>query len=256
MAKFVGKKILFLVFFFLTLFAFPEAYGALDKTPPAKLAESPEATHKKSSAPADPRTLSQAQLLEGDDADADEEQWDDVYNQKNDYVYGREPAPFLVEVLSLLPPSGRVLDLGMGEGRNAVFLAARGFFVEGIDISKEALRRARKLAREKRTRIRAIHADLNHYKLAENSYDVVLIFYYLNRNILPSVKKCLRPGGVVVFENNTVHQLRYDKKVPRSDLVESGELKQLFAGFEVLKYRESDNGHDAIASLVARKPKK
>ena len=56
----------------------------------------------------------------------------------NIHENGFEPAQFLVEAIELLP-KGRTLDLAMGNGRNAIYLAKKGFDVEGVDISPEAI---------------------------------------------------------------------------------------------------------------------
>src|SRR5690606_6728780 len=79
-------------------------------------------------------------LLTGDDDDSDRLKWDRLYRRKG-YVFGKDPAPSLLEHYTRLPV-GRVLDIAMGEGRNAVFLAKKGFDVVGVDISPEAVRKA------------------------------------------------------------------------------------------------------------------
>ncbi|MGC9346424.1 MAG: class I SAM-dependent methyltransferase, partial [Candidatus Bathyarchaeales archaeon] len=68
--------------------------------------------------------------------------------------WGVKPDFILVHFLDLLS-KGLVLDLGMGEGRNAIFLAQNGFDVEGIDISKTAVNRCLQLAKEKNVDVRA-----------------------------------------------------------------------------------------------------
>src|SRR5277367_4823949 len=64
------------------------------------------------------------QRLTGDDSDTEKSRWNTLYSKSKNYVYGREPAPFLVQNLALLPV-GRALDVAMGEGRNSVFLAKK-----------------------------------------------------------------------------------------------------------------------------------
>lgn len=194
------------------------------------------------------------QLVTGDDADEHKGHWDSLYNTIG-YVFGKEPAPFLRDHVSLLPP-GKVLDIAMGEGRNAVFLAKKGFDVEGVDISEVAIRKAKRLARENGVRIRTVAADLHSYAIRPGAYDVILNINYLQRSLVPGIKKGLRKGGVVVYENATVDQLQNPsgQHARRDYLLEKGELRELFKDFEILVFRETNDGKEALASLIARKP--
>src|SRR6185295_13307620 len=113
----------------------------------------------------------------------DRERWDSRYG-KDEYFMGKDPLPFLVAHVDLLP-KGKVLDLAMGEGRNGVYLAGKGFQVLGLDISPKGLEKAQKLAAEKQVTIATKAVDLEEYQLERDAYDVVLISYYLQRNLVP-----------------------------------------------------------------------
>src|SRR5215813_3022941 len=65
------------------------------------------------------------------------------------YIWGKAPSEFAQDLVGLLPPRGRVLDLGCGEGRDSVFFASRGFEVTGVDPSAAGLRKAQRLAEER-----------------------------------------------------------------------------------------------------------
>jgi SAM-dependent methyltransferase len=185
----------------------------------------------------------------GDDRTA----WDKTYS-RDDYVFGKDPVPFLVKQVEKLP-KGKVLDIAVGEGRNAVYLAKRGFQVEGVDISQVGLKKAKKLAAENGVRISTTNADLNKYKIKPGAYSVILNFFYLQRNLFPQIKAGLKKGGVVVFETHTTEHLKnpgtsgWEKEF----LLEPGELKKAFSDFEILYYSETNDGKNAIASLVAKK---
>lgn len=198
--------------------------------------------------------LNYFQKLTGDNSDSDKSRWDKMYSKHKGYVFGKEPAAYLVEVLPIIP-KGKALDLAMGEGRNAIYLAKKGFKVDGVDISEVAIRKARRLALEQGVRVKSIVADLNKYQVESETYDVILDFYFLNRELIAQIKKGLKKGGVVVFENYTMAHLKYDKAQNKAYLLNAGELKELFKDFEIIKYREIDNGKAALASIVARKPK-
>ncbi|MCO5143238.1 MAG: methyltransferase domain-containing protein [Oligoflexia bacterium] len=199
---------------------------------------------------------SKLMAVTGDSDFADEKTaWDKTYSRK-DYVFGKDPVDFLQKNIDSLP-KGRALDIATGEGRNAVFLAKKGFSVDAVDISKVGLKKAQKLASEHGVKIQTINADLNRYEIPLSKYNVILNFFYLQRNLIPKIKKGLLPGGVVVFETYTTDQL----KIPGAStwekeyLLKPGELKKMFSGFEILKYQENNDGKSATARLIARKPK-
>lgn len=188
-------------------------------------------------------------------SESDRERWDRRF-ASSDYIYGREPARFLVDNVGLLPTSGRALDVAAGEGRNAVFLASLGLEVEAVDISEVGLAKARELADEAGVAITTIVADLSDYSITPESYDVVVVINYLQRDLIDDLRAALKPGGVVVYETYTVAQLDIPgaHHMRREYLLEPGELRAMFEGFEILEYRETADDHQAVASLVARKP--
>ncbi len=167
------------------------------------------------------------------------------------------PASFLIDNTGLLP-RGRVLDVAMGYGRNAVYLACLGFQVEGVDISANAVNYARKAAQKAGTAIIARTADLEtDYKIEENGYDAIICFSYLQRSLIPQIKGGLRKGGVVVYETFLIDQARWGKPKNPDYLLRHNELLHMFHEFRCLRYREGvfENEGDkrAIASIVAEK---
>ncbi|MFQ5956385.1 MAG: class I SAM-dependent methyltransferase [Candidatus Brocadiales bacterium] len=186
----------------------------------------------------------------------DRERWDKRYDTY-EYIYGKEPLEFLRNSINLLP-RGNALVLAMGEGRNAVFLAEQGFYVDACDISPIGIKKANRLAAERGVRITAFEADLEGYKLEREKYDLVTCFYYLQRDLIPQMKAALRPGGMAVMETYTVENLKIGLQGPkkREYLLEENELLDLFTdiGMKVIYYRESViNGEKAIASIIAQK---
>jgi tellurite methyltransferase len=165
-----------------------------------------------------------------------------------------EPAQFLVENIGLLP-KGRALDVAMGGGRNAIYLAQIGFEVEGVDISPEAVRSALESARKVGVTIRAQVADLEgDYCIEKDAYDVIVCFNYLQRSLIPQIKDGLREGGMVVYETFIVDQARFGKPRNPDYLLKYNELLDMFRDFRCLRYREGVMpGPKAIASIVAQK---
>src|SRR5262252_3699622 len=97
----------------------------------------------------------------------------------------------------------RVLDLAMGRGRHALPLARAGWRVFGVDQNLEALLDATANARREQITLSVWCADLTSYPLPRNSFDVVLVARYLQRDLFPAIGAALVRGGVVVYETFT-----------------------------------------------------
>jgi tellurite methyltransferase len=167
-----------------------------------------------------------------------------------------EPAPFLVENMELLP-RGRVLDVAMGNGRNAIFMAKAGFRVEGVDRSPEAVDMALEAARKAGVNIKAQVADLEgEYKISKGAYDVIICFNYLQRSLIPQIREGIRPGGMVVYETFTVDQIQFGHPRNPDYLLEHNELLRMFGEFRCLRYHEGTiEDMKAVAGIVAQKVK-
>ena len=170
------------------------------------------------------------------------------------HEHGSEPAQFLVENAGLLP-RGRVLDVAMGNGRNAIYLARAGFEVEGVDMSPEAVNTALASSRKAGVTIRAKVADLeSRYQIEKGAYDVIICFNYLQRSLMPQIKDGLRPGGMVVYETFIVEQAQFGKPRNPDYLLKHNELLDIFREFRCLRYREGImENRKAIASIIAQK---
>src|SRR5436305_7867440 len=99
---------------------------------------------------------------------AEAERWDQVYTREQ-HLFTKEPNAFLVDVVEALPP-GRALDIGMGQGRNAVWLADRGWDVTGLDISVEGVRQASAFE----DRMRVVHQSAEEFPIGEHQWDLII----------------------------------------------------------------------------------
>ncbi len=160
----------------------------------------------------------------------DRERWDSRYAVEK-YVLGKSPIAFLRDNVDLLP-QGKALDIAMGEGRNGVFLATRGFQVLGLDISDKGLRKAHQLAKEFNTTIQTKAVDLEDATLPENEYDVVVMTYYLQRDLFPQIKKALKPNGVALIETYHEGHARHRPDFPKEYLLGAHELLEVFQDFQ------------------------
>jgi tellurite methyltransferase len=187
----------------------------------------------------------------------DQRRWDQKYGEK-DFNLEPQAIPILKKHVRLFP-RGRALDIAAGQGKNAVFLAEHGFDVEAVDISRVGLGRAQKLARARGVRIKAIPADLDRYSIPKDYYDLIIDSYFLDRRLIPKIKRGLKKGGMVVFETYTTgdKNLAADGPLKAKYLLKPNELLRLFRDFLILFYREGifrEGGRrKAIATLIAQK---
>ena len=181
------------------------------------------------------------------------EKWDDRYRFSRHNL--KKPRAFLEENLHLLPNQGWALDVAMGEGHNSNLLAQKGMHVLGVDFSSVALLNAK----NKYPQLNAVKVDLPHISLRPSSLEVILNFWFLDRNLFPFFDRSLKPGGYLVFET-----MRYDPNKDQSNmqfdyLLQPGELLKSFSGWELIVYDENIlakvKGQEQLAvRMIARKP--
>jgi SAM-dependent methyltransferase len=138
--------------------------------------------------------------------------WDERYSAK-EYAYGTNPNKFLEENVNQIP-KGNVLSLAEGKGRNAIFLAKRGYSVTAVDASLVGLNKARKLAEENGVVVEFIHADLADYDLGENKWDGIVSIFCplpssLRKQLYKKVEAGLKRNGVFLLEAYTPDQLKH-----------------------------------------------
>lgn len=164
-----------------------------------------------------------------------------------------QPSAVLVRHRDRLP-KGKALDVAMGYGRHARYLAEAGWEVDGIERDPEAIASVGADARQRGLPIRTIQADLETHRLPIAAYDLVVCFFYLDRALIPQLRETLKPGGVIVYETFTIeNQHRFGKPGRTEFCLQPNELLSLFRGFEVLEAREGMVNGQYVASLVARK---
>lgn len=171
------------------------------------------------------------------------------------------PARFLVQNFDLLT-RGLALDLASGEGRNALYLAARGFDVDAVDADHGAIIRARAKSRRLGAPIRAMVGNVEDgtYILPIDTYDTIAVFNYLHRPLFNDIRSGLKSGGTIVYQTYTTGQLELGHGPSNPDyLLRPGELEQVFRDWDIRHYREyvenegPGNPPRALAGIVARK---
>ena len=176
--------------------------------------------------------------------------WDERYRAEH-YAYGREPNAFLAAQADRFRPGMRALVPGDGEGRNGVWLAARGLEVDTLDLSTHGVAKARKLAAERGVSINAIETDALQWDWPDARYDVIaLIFMHLveldRRALHVSAIRALKPGGLIVLEAFRPEQIERQKAGARGGprdavlLYTPEALRADFAGEEILALESAE----------------
>lgn len=202
----------------------------------------------------DPIPASRFQPLSGVKISQDSKtQWDQRYSRST-FIFGKVPVKFLSENYHYIPFGSSVLDMGMGEGRNAVFLAQKGYKVTGVDISSVAVKKAFLLAQEFGVKIKGVVASLKDYKIPPNSFDAIICFYYVDRSLVEKIKTWLKPGGILIFEAHNIKEREAHRKTdPVEDYLKEQELLRLFSGMRVLKYEEPRHEKEFRSSIILMK---
>jgi len=175
----------------------------------------------------------------------------------------RPPSPFFRLHLDRLRESshlGPALDLACGRGRHALALAATGGRAIGVDRDASALHALRKRALAAQLPVDTLRADLETrlgIPFISGSCGAILVFRFLFRPLAEPIRTTLAPGGLLLYETFTTEQQRLGSG-PRNPafFLRPGELRELFAGLEIVDYWEGITGGqrpEAMARLVARR---
>ncbi len=196
-----------------------------------------------------------------------QERWDHRYGTEG-FVFGVEPNQFVAAHLSGLPP-GRVLDLGSGQGRNAVWLAMQGHRVTAIDLSPVATEQAIQLAADAGVECEFIAGNLAEWEPEPAAYDLVLLSYLqlpepMRRAVHAKAVTALKPGGRLFLIAHHLDNIEHGVGGPPYPEVNYTEeqLAEDFAALEiernerVLRHVDRDDvSGDAIdVMVIARRP--
>ncbi len=159
---------------------------------------------------------------------ADRASWNEHF--RNGTGFNKEPNQLLIDTVANVKP-GTALDVAMGQGRNAVYLASRGWKVTGVDISDEGMRIAREAASARHLPLDTVEADLKTYDFGVAKWDLVALIYAPDeRALIERAKKSMKTGGLLVLE----HFAHVDPD--GGDNIGDGEFVTLFKdGFDILR---------------------
>ncbi|MCC6229996.1 MAG: class I SAM-dependent methyltransferase [Phycisphaerales bacterium] len=188
--------------------------------------------------------------------------WNERYGSQ-ELVYGEAANEFLVGMADRCVLHGRALDIGAGEGRNALFWAARGLDVLAVDQSDVGMRKAQEMARKRGLHLRTLAADLREYVGEPAAFDVVSsIFVHLPSDLRALVHRrvveWLKPGGVFILEAYGPEQISRNTGGPKEPALLAsletilGELSGLKIEHRAALVRDVKEGafHSGTADVV------
>lgn len=180
----------------------------------------------------------------GTASNTDRDRWNRRYIER---PWTDDPSPWLLANADSLPEPGRCLDVAGGTGRNALWLADRGWDVTVIDVSDVALALAADRARSLRLPLTTHLVDLSAEPLPEGPWALIMVFHYLDRALFSDIALALAPGGVVVGALATTTNLARNESPAGEHLLADGELPDLMGDFDLVRYEEGwqDDRHDA-----------
>jgi 2-polyprenyl-3-methyl-5-hydroxy-6-metoxy-1,4-benzoquinol methylase len=166
------------------------------------------------------------------------ERWDERYRTE-ELIWKADPNRFLVEELDALAP-GRALDVACGEGRNAVWLASKGWRVTGVDFSRVGLAKARRLATDRGLEVTWVEADVVEWQPPAASFEVVVVMYLhlpseQRHRVLARVAAALAPGGILLVVGHDTSNLSEGTGGPQDPAVLFGpeEIVEDLSGLQI-----------------------
>jgi len=186
------------------------------------------------------------------------EYWNSYY-QANSFKDGKIPSDFLRTNLNRLS-KGVTLDVAMGEGINATFLASQGFKVKGIDIADVAVERAKALALDMNVELDTIRSDLDLHMFGLMEYDCIIM-----QNFKPSITRyyneiirALKQGGTLLIESPMVKEMTEalgKEETYRDFYFNSNEiLREIFPHLRIIFYQETKVNQRWMIQCLAEKP--
>jgi len=190
--------------------------------------------------PADERAK-QLKTIESEARRLEVDRWNRILTSEKS-AFNTAPNAFLVEMVKGRQP-GAALDVGMGQGRNAIYLAQQGWAVTGFDPADKAVAQANATAAKLGVKLTTMIQGSEDFDFGQNRWDLVVLSYVTVRDIAERVVAALKPGGIVVIEG--FHRdVTKQRPVGGGVVFDSNELLTLFSRLRVLRYEDADATSD------------
>jgi SAM-dependent methyltransferase len=183
--------------------------------------------------------------------------WDLKYEQGLPSL--TEPDPFFISaygqfVDQSFPDAGVALDLACGLGRHALWLASRRWRVSGVDLSDVAIGKLGQAALELNVNLDLFVGDAAEYKFEPTRFDLIVLFYHLDRNLFPKIVSTLKPGGLLICKMSLQWDSDGGFAAVNADLLGRNELPLLVPELHVLYHEERPVRGRGVVEFIGRKP--
>ena len=190
-------------------------------------------------------------------ARAEVERWNIILTSEKP-AFNTQPNEFLVDMVKDMK-SGAALDVGMGQGRNAIWLAQQGWDVTGFDPAEKAVALAQKNAAAAGVKIHTEITRTEEFDFGDRRWDLILLSYAGGRGLTEQIQRALRPGGVLIVESFHRDATK-GTSIGGGVVFDTGDLPKLFPGLRVVRYEEpvtrADFGQQMVRVVryCARRP--
>jgi SAM-dependent methyltransferase len=202
------------------------------------------------------RSEDQSKDQSKDQSEDQRARWDSKYEQGLPSL--TEPDPFFISAYERfvdpsLPKPGVALDLAGGLGRHALWLASRGWQVTVVELSDVAIGKLSQAALERNVNLDLFAGDAAEYKLEPAQFDLIVLFYHLDRSLFPRIVSALKPGGLLICKMS----LRWDSgerlTTASTNPLHRNELPSLVPELDVLHHQERPVRDRGVVEFVGRK---
>lgn len=165
-----------------------------------------------------------------------------VYKKEKNLLWGSKPNPLTVNVAKLLPKNASVLDIGCGEGKDAIYLAKKGFCVTAVDISKTGIKKLKEQAKKEKVKLKPIVADLVNYKI-DKKYNAIIALASIHflekeqiKKLINKMKDKTKKGGlnlIIVFRKGDASVKEF-----KMYYFDDRELSNYYSDWKIIYYNE------------------
>ena len=183
--------------------------------------------------------------------------WDHKYEQGLTSLI--QPDPFFISaygqfVDQSFPNAGVALDLACGLGRHALWLASRHWRVSGVDLSDVAIGKLSQAALELNVNLDLFLGDAAQYEFGPTRFDLIVLFYHLDRNLFPKMVSALKPGGLLICKMSLQWDSDGGLTAVDANPLGRNELPSLVRELHVLYQEERPVRGRGVVEFVGRKP--
>jgi SAM-dependent methyltransferase len=169
-----------------------------------------------------------------------------------------QPDPFFISAYQrfadrLFPNAGAALDLACGLGRHALWLASRSWRVRAVDISDVAIEKVRLAAIQLNVKLDLCAADAADYEFEPMRFDLVVLFYHVDRRLFPKMVSSLNRGGLLICKARLRRNSVTGATSVRTHPLDEGELPSLVPDLEVMCHKERSVRERGVVEFVGRK---